>query len=575
MSSHPLSPALRVGTYFRNSDDGQENSIERQRSQVDPYVTRRKYVKIGEYVDEDIAGDEFEKRRGLQKLLRDVNDGLIDVIVCDEPQRFSRQDPVEFIARVAHPLRAAGVNLDTVSDGLQGWDDVVSIITLTIKQDRSSGESKTLSRRVLTGCANLARAGQHLGGPAPYGYQVRYSTGEGKPRPLGLEVESVQAKVVRWMFAHYLLGWTLERIAIELNTRCVPPPARRNRRRGRVATPPVWTTQAVRCVLKNAKYTGDAVWNQQSNGKYHRFAGGRAEVKQRKQKRFGANPVEEWIVKADQHEALVTREDFDRVQEMRQGNRAGCRGQARKGYVLSGMLKCGFCGRKLRGRTRYGKEWYTCQPKDDAGRKVCGTPQVEQAVILDAMLKALQRKLLGREELKKLREQVREDEEAAKAPERLGAMQRELDELQAKIDRGIANLALLPPELVPDVSREVGKFRQQHDALSRERERAKVDSKTVDLERVIVEAERALWEIREAMQARNPERLRRALEQFIAYAVVRWETLNAGGRSRYLFLGGAIWLRSEQRPADKYGEPHLPSGRCPELGFTATGTLVA
>jgi hypothetical protein len=41
-----------IVAYYRMSDDKQENSIERQRSQVEPYATRHGYVIVRKYVDE-------------------------------------------------------------------------------------------------------------------------------------------------------------------------------------------------------------------------------------------------------------------------------------------------------------------------------------------------------------------------------------------------------------------------------------------------------------------------------------------------------------------------------------------
>jgi site-specific DNA recombinase len=87
------------------SDDSQQSSIGRQLDQVGPYWVRKGYVVVGQpYTDEAIAGDEFDRRPGFQRLLRDARAGLFSVIVCDEWSRLSRQDPVDFTALVVKPL---------------------------------------------------------------------------------------------------------------------------------------------------------------------------------------------------------------------------------------------------------------------------------------------------------------------------------------------------------------------------------------------------------------------------------------------------------------------------------------
>lgn len=574
MSNSRVCKGLRAGTYLRQSDEKQEHSIERQRSQVDPYVLKREYVMVGEYVDEGIAGDEFEKRPGLQRLLRDAKAGMFDVIVSDEPHRFSRQNPIEFIALVAHPLRAAGVTLDTVASGPQGWDDVVSIITLTIQQDRSSGESKTLSRRVLTGAANLARAGRHLGGPTPYGFIMRYSGDDG--RPVGLVADPEKAKVVVWLYEHYDRGWSLLAIAAELNKRCAPAPERHNRRRaGRTARPPEWTWQTVRYILKNTKYTGALVWNQNRRGKFHRLIKGEA-VPTTRAKSRRANDVADWLVTPEQHEALVSRELFDRVAQRLADGKSANRIACRRGYVLSGLVVCGFCGRVLTGKTRFDRPVYMCRASADNGETVCGFPQVPQDAVLNAVASALQRNLLDPVNVEKLRAAIRRQEEAEQAPSRRKSLERQLQDLARKVARGTANLALLPPDLVPGVAIEVGKFRAEHDAIARELDQLKTPSKCRDLEAVIAETTTVLWELREAIHEAEPERLRDVLARLVHHVEVRWERQKGAKRWRYKCLGGTIYLRTEQCPSYKYGQPYLSSEHYGmAIGFTAADMLAA
>src|SRR5262245_57490958 len=125
---------VRAARYFRMSNDRQEDSIDRQRANVAPYAARKGYVVSDDttYTDEGIAGDEFEKRAGFQRLLRGAGAGRFDVILVDEISRLSRQKFTEFIAKVAHPLEEAGVTVDSVAEGPLGWDEVTDLLKLTI-----------------------------------------------------------------------------------------------------------------------------------------------------------------------------------------------------------------------------------------------------------------------------------------------------------------------------------------------------------------------------------------------------------------------------------------------------------
>ena len=60
-ASYPRSPITAL------SDDWQEDSIDRQRSQVEPFALRNGFRIVATYFDEGIAGDEEEKRTGFMR----------------------------------------------------------------------------------------------------------------------------------------------------------------------------------------------------------------------------------------------------------------------------------------------------------------------------------------------------------------------------------------------------------------------------------------------------------------------------------------------------------------------------
>jgi DNA invertase Pin-like site-specific DNA recombinase len=541
---HSTNGAQRAALYYRMSTDRQEDSIERQQSQVEPYAKRRGYSVVGEYRDEGIAGDVFERRTDFQRLLRDAGSGKFDVIVTDEPSRLSRQGIVEFIAKVAHPLQEAGVTLDSVSDGPQGWDDVVQIITLAIRQDRSSDEPRKLSRRVLTDGAMAAKKGQHLGGSIPYGYRMTYA--EPGHKPCGLVIDPDKAKVVVWIFEKYDGGFmTIEQITAELNVRCVVPPGRQDRTARRTA----WMRQTVRYILRNPKYTGCLVWNRSRRGKYYRLEQGRAVAKGRG-KPGVMNDESDWEIAQQTHEAIISRELFDRVGERLARNRNARRSASRRGYVFSGMLVCGFCGRGLTGCRRYGREIYRCLATDDTGAKVCGTPQVRQEAVLRAVAGALQRELLNPDNLSRLREELRRQEEAEKAPSAIADLEKRLKQLDRQIAQGNHNLTLVPPDFVQGVLEAIAELRRERGQVEAKLKAVRTESRVADLEAVIAEAERMVWRIREAMGEADPSHVRAVLDEWVHHIEVRWTKRKAGGRYRYECTGGTIFLRPDSHPPE-------------------------
>src|SRR5262245_50161763 len=202
----------RAALYFRMSDDRQENSIERQRSQVLPYVERRGYRAVGEYTDEGIAGDEVGKRKEFSRMLADAGRGLFDVILVDDVDRFGRFDIHKYGA-VVDPLRDAGVRLDAVAQGPVDWDDTLSSLNDAMRMAFKREQSRDTSRRVLTDFLSRARRAIWLGGPAPYGLRL-VPHPERRKVPVPYEPE---AKVVRWVFEQYgTTDTSIDAIAEEL-----------------------------------------------------------------------------------------------------------------------------------------------------------------------------------------------------------------------------------------------------------------------------------------------------------------------------------------------------------------------
>jgi DNA invertase Pin-like site-specific DNA recombinase len=164
--------------------------------------------------------------------------------------------------------------------------------------ERGPGERRR--EQVRRGMRERALRGEVLGRP-PYGYRV-----EGRH----LAVEPVEAAVVREIVRRYLDGGEgVRRIAQALNEGGL-----RTRRGG------PWSMVSVREVLRNPVYTGT----------YRRLG----------------------IVVPAEHEALMTREQFQAVQSRLAARRTSFAPQQRGEYLLAGLARCGYCGNRLIGVRR-------------------------------------------------------------------------------------------------------------------------------------------------------------------------------------------------------------------------------
>lgn len=553
---------LRVGVYYRCSDDDQKNSIARQRSQVRLYCARKGYVIVREYIDEGIPGERLD-RPAFRQLLADASAGLFDAVVVDEASRLARLDPVDFMAAVAKPLRDAGILLDTANRGEIRWDDIGDFIRASVDAEKSSDEVKKLSRRVLTGMALLAAEGNILGKQC-YGYKVVYKTFEepGKPPkvvPDKLVPDEPKASHVRWMFERYAKGGvTLEEMCRELVQRKAPPPAGKGGR-PRKAPPPIggWSRAAVRNILKNVKYLGHMRWNHRSGGKYHEFdpsarAAEDTSVRARKKGPERENAPARWVLKGSTHEPLVDRETFDRVQRRLADNAKGGRGKNLGRFLFSGLCACQECGRTLGGRTSRGKRYYQCYTHDHGGTIVCQGGMIAEAELLDKVVAVLDEALSPERRAEVLR-QAEKQLQAEREPGRVEAARKALGDLEGRIAHGNRNLLLLPSERVAAAVETLKEWEGERDRLAEEVQALEVEKPARDLAESMAAAAGWLKALKAlARKAGNPAvatALRDMLKAGLACVSVRWEHHpRPGKRTRHVPTEGTVYLRSAREP---------------------------
>ncbi len=147
MVKRRLIPAV---VYYRMSTDKQDASIAQQRIAVEKYAKEHGYRIVREYIDEGISGDATEKRFEFQRMIRDASGGTFQAIIVWDQDRFGRFDSIE-AGHWIHPLRQAGVQLVTVSDGPIDWSDFSGRVIYTIKQEGKHQFLRDLSRNVLRG----------------------------------------------------------------------------------------------------------------------------------------------------------------------------------------------------------------------------------------------------------------------------------------------------------------------------------------------------------------------------------------------------------------------------------------
>jgi DNA invertase Pin-like site-specific DNA recombinase len=164
-----------------------------------------------QYDDGGISGGTLE-RPGLKRLMQDVEDGLVDVIVVYKIDRLSRS--LADFAKLVEVFDQHGVTFVSVT---QQFNTTTSMgrLTLNILLSFAQFEREVTAERIRDKVAASRRKGMWMGGVPPFGYRVENRK---------LVVDDEAATHVRWIFARFLEIGSCTELAREVNTRGIRTP---------------------------------------------------------------------------------------------------------------------------------------------------------------------------------------------------------------------------------------------------------------------------------------------------------------------------------------------------------------
>lgn len=325
-----------VGLYLRLSNDderaGESLSIENQRSILRKFVGEKDWKVYDEYLDDGVSGTTFN-RPEVQRLLDDAKSGVINTIIVKDLSRFGR-NYIEVGQYIDYVFPAFGIRFIAIQDNVDtansesGGMEMMPIMNV-FNEWHAANTSKKI-RAVLK--AN-AKDGKYHPRKAPYGYVK--STDE-KRTPV---VDEEAAVVVKRIFELRSRGVSPHKIADILNEEKIPNPSRYSMEKygivGRKENFGLWSFCAVNSILKNPTYLGNMAQQRYSSISY------------KNHKRY-IKDESEWIVVENTHEAIISRELWDKVREVEKSVSQGKK--TKRGYThpLSGFLYCADCGGKMK-----------------------------------------------------------------------------------------------------------------------------------------------------------------------------------------------------------------------------------
>jgi DNA invertase Pin-like site-specific DNA recombinase len=292
---------IRCAIYTRKSSEhGLElefNSLDAQREACEAYVKSQAHegwrALPARYEDAAFSAGTLE-RPALQRLLKDIDAGKVDVIVVYKIDRLTRS--LADFAKLVEIFDAKSISFVAIT---QQFNTTTSMgrLTLNVLLSFAQFERELSSERVRDKVAASRRKGKWTGGSVPMGYDAKDKK---------LIVNEAEAKHVRTIFKRYLELGTIKLLQDDIRIKKIHS-KRRTNLKGRVSGGVPWTYGSLAHLLLNRIYIGEI------------------------------GHKGDWF--PAEHEPIVDRSVFDQVQQRLNSNRVDRKLQrTESGALLAGRL---------------------------------------------------------------------------------------------------------------------------------------------------------------------------------------------------------------------------------------------
>lgn len=399
-----------------DEQDGLSGSIKNQQAILEKYAQENGFKNTRVFIDDGWSGTNFA-RPAFTEIMELAEKGRIGTLIVKDHSRLGRNRLI--VGQLLEEgFDSLGVRYIAIMDNI---DTAKGISDLVPMQDLfNEWHAKNTSQKVRNVFKSKGMSGAPLTTNPPYGY---LKDPESKN---GWIVDEEAAKIVRQIFAWCVDGLGPTQIAKHLKAAKVPTPTEHRSNIGRncsnlPAVPYNWCSDTVANILSKQEYCGDTV----------NF---RSTTKSFKNKKKIERPPEEWQIFKNTHPAIIDREVFALVQELRKHRRR----PTKSGIVspFSGLLYCADCGEKLyySVTNNYKREqaYFFCSSYRK-NSEVCSAHYIREKVVEQIVLESMQRILLNVQAFEKEFARKQMDCYTEDKKKQLAAKHRELSRAKKRI----------------------------------------------------------------------------------------------------------------------------------------------
>ena len=398
-----ITRSYRAALYIRLSrEDGdktESDSVVNQKRLLESFAEAQPDIESYEcYIDDGWSGANFD-RPDFLRMITDVYAQKVDCVIVKDSSRFGRNasESGRYISEVFPRLRVRYIAVNDAIDSGRSQGVAIDFLNNSMRGMINEYYVAANSENI---CATLnmeRRRGDFIGSFAKYGY---------KKDPADhhkLVIDEEAAEVVRTIYRMYLSGSGIRTIVRWLNDNGIPNPSTYKCRSGlnyqsrAIGKSSLWSDKTVRRTLQDEMYIGNMVQGKFKKASY-------------KDKAIIAIPREEWIRVSGTHEAIIGKEDFDRVQRMLSSHAKSSPVSGEIG-LFSGLLQCADCGHALIKKTNRNPDktyvYYRCSTYCKC-KGACPAHSIRHEKLYETVLACIQ-KMVGiavdaDEVLKKMRQ---------------------------------------------------------------------------------------------------------------------------------------------------------------------------
>lgn len=309
----------------------------------------------GVFADEAFTGTK-DTRENFQKLLEKCRAEEVDMIITKSVSRFARNTVI--LLETVRELKELGVDVFFEEQGIHTMTsdgELMMTLLAGFAQEESRAASENCKWRIRTSFAK----GEVMNWRCQFGYRITKK---------GIAIHEEEAEVVRHVFEDYTQGVAVAEIARALRAESIPCPLGGT-----------WTPQRIRIMLKNEKYTGNALLQKAFVADH---------LEKRKKKNCGELPQ---YYAEGTHPGIISQALFDKAAALREDNHQqnGGNFDTVKQHTLSSMITCTHCGKNFHRKMRRGKPAWICGTYLAFGKDACPSKYIPESTIIDKAAHAL------------------------------------------------------------------------------------------------------------------------------------------------------------------------------------------